>query len=216
MLLCRYILQSYKKVANDCRVAHLSQQKQIWILEHAGCLQIEQLTRFSSQGKGKLCEMCMLNICSIEMETHFILLLFLGSFQVSLIFFGSFLSNFFIFPSLKFLLWTYSTQFCLHCPFSHQFLIKFECGLVSFWQQCKFWRKQGTTMWSTFFSESEHWALAFKDGHWCLHCPDQAEKAFQTLKSLEGFNKVFNKVYLTYWSSPIPQAPSFARFRWNH
>ena len=108
VLLCRYILQSYKnqlhKVANDCRVAHLSQQKQIWILEHAGCLQIEQLTRFSSQGKGKLCEICMLNICSIEMETHFILLLFLGSFQVSLIFFGSFLSNFFIFPSLKFLL----------------------------------------------------------------------------------------------------------------
>ena len=112
----------------------------------------------------------MLNICSIEMETHCILLLFLGSFQVSLIFFGSFLSNFFIFPSLKFLLWTYSTQFCLHCPFSHQFLIKFKCGLVSFWQQCKFWRKQGTKMWSTFFSESEHWALAFKDGHWCLYC----------------------------------------------
>ena len=42
-----------------------------------------------------------------------------------------------------------------------------------------------------------HWALAFKDGHWCLHCTDEAEKAFQTSKSLEGFNKVFNKVYLT-------------------
>ena len=66
VLLCRYILQSYKnqlhKVANDCRVAHLSQQKQIWILEQAGCLQIEQLTRFSSQGMPNRKRQIMLNV----------------------------------------------------------------------------------------------------------------------------------------------------------
>ena len=41
VLLCRYILQSYKnqlhRDPNDCRIAHLSQQKQIWILPIGTC-----------------------------------------------------------------------------------------------------------------------------------------------------------------------------------